>query len=288
MKTKTLLRFTLLFLLLMTFPLFGKERVICEVEVLSENSARIKLKWNDENKSTPIRMIGWTFLENQGLKVLYEVNANSERGWDERRIEGEGLTFPMKIFLEESGKERTSFDDLPKSEEMRLSIFNLYDRGILSGYSEDSFKPGKNVSRAEFAKMVFETAAYDPLHTDQISFRDVDNSFWGKSYILNLAQRGILKGRQEGIFDPNGSITLGEVLAVIDRTFLFYDQSDTYTGQLKQHWSNENFLSLASAGIIKKSDSFYQSYSPNEQATRQQCALLLSRVLETLSTARSN
>lgn len=268
-------------LIMMSFPLMAKERVICEVDILSENNAKIKLKWNDESKSTPIRISGWTLIENQGLKVIYEIGDTIERGWDERKVEANGYEFPVKIFLEENGKERTGFIDMPESEEVSLSILNLYDRGIISGYSDEYFQPKKKVSRAEFAKMIFLTAGYPLSNAHTVSFKDVSNSFWGRDYILELAQKGILKGRQEGVFDPNGSISLGEVLAVIDRTFLFYNESVDYGETLEKHWSNENFRSLVSAGIVKKTDSFYSSYQPNEKASREQCALLLSRVLET-------
>lgn len=275
--------FIMTILLLMNFitNIFAKEQVIAEVETLSEQSAYVKLKYFDGKNKNPIRILSWTLTDNNTLKITYETSLTTPNGWDYRKIEGKNYKFPMKIILEEQGKDNITFPDLPKNEEKQLSILNLFYRGIISGYIDGSFKPGNNVNRAEFAKMLTITAKYKISNQNStVSFKDVKDTFWAKSYIYYLAEKEIFKGRADNSFDPNGNITIGEVLAVINRTFILYNKEKEYTNSLTNHWSNNDFLAMVKAGIVKPTDDFYGSYKPNDKATREQCAILLSRVLE--------
>jgi hypothetical protein len=99
---------------------------------------------------------------------------------------------------------------------------------------------------------------------------------------MTLAKKGILNGRPNGTFDKSGDITIGEVIKIIACTFDAYGTGKDYPNTLTTHWSNEYFLFLVKNGIIKSSDSFYKSYKADTPATREQCSILLSRVLEVL------
>lgn len=263
------------------FDSFGTERVICDVEVLSENSAKISLSWSTSTNTNPIRIIGWK-VSNGILQITYDTSPETPSGFESRKVEGTDLRFPMKVILIEQGKTMLSFLDMPTAEEEKLSILNLYDRGIISGYEDGSFKPYNKVNRAEFAKMMTKTARFELVENSQISFNDINPSFWARSYILTLAEKEIFKGREGNIFDPSGNITIGEVLAVINRTFTFYDYGNHYGYVLENHWSNQDFTAMVDAGIVKSTDTFFYPYTPDRKATRVECAVLLSRVLEEL------
>lgn len=268
-------------MIIMSFAALGAERVVCDVEVLSDNSARINLSWLEGTNKNPIRIIGWSVV-NSILQVTYETSSTTVTGFNSRKIEGKDLKFPMKVVLVEKGKTTTSFTDMPQSDTEKLSILNLYDRGIISGYSDGSFKPYNNVNRAEFAKMITKTAKFSLIENSKLNFKDIDSNFWAKPYVLTLAEKDIFKGRDGGIFDPSGNITIGEVLAVINRTFTFYSKGNDYAYSLNTHWSNKDFNAMVIAGVVKPSDSFYYPYTPDRKATRVECAVLLSRVLEQL------
>ncbi|PKM95311.1 MAG: hypothetical protein CVU84_06435 [Firmicutes bacterium HGW-Firmicutes-1] len=277
---------TLLLLVLMSITICAAERVICDVNISSDQSATIQLKWHEGINKNPIRIISWTLLENGTLKVTYESSSTTIKGWDSRKIQATNFNFPIKVVLEEKGKEMTNFSDMPTSEAEKLSILNLYNRGIISGYADGSFKPKSNVNRAEFAKMMTLTAEYELLRESKLEFKDIAKNFWARPYILTLAQREIFEGRDGGKFDPAGNITIGEALAVINRTFVFFNQGEKYTYALKVHWSNDEFKALVEAGIVKPTDKFFYPYTPDTKATRQDCAVLLSRVLEQICEAK--
>ncbi|MBC7958387.1 MAG: S-layer homology domain-containing protein [Vallitaleaceae bacterium] len=267
-------------ILTMSMPLFASERVVCDVEVLSDQSANVQLRWHEGSNKEGIRITGWTLINGNTLKITYITGNNVEAGWDSRKIEGSNYQFPMKIVLSEEGKTGTNFTDLPADLEAKESILNLYYQDILSGYLDGSFKPGSNVTRAEFAKMVAKTADYELASSGVSPFKDIKAGFWGLPYITTLAGKEIFKGRSNGNFDPSGNITVGEIVAVIHRTFILYNNDGTYPYTLTKHWSNEDFTALVQGGILLETDGFYQPYKADVKATRVQCALLLSRVLE--------
>jgi hypothetical protein len=68
-------------------------------------------------------------------------------------------------------------------------------RGILTGYSDGTFKPGNNVTRGQLSKIVSNAANIQDLIPDtQQTFTDVphSNPFW--LYIERIAGRGIITG----------------------------------------------------------------------------------------------
>jgi hypothetical protein len=270
------------FLLLVTIQVEGKERVICEADNLSESSIRLTLKWTTNN-SNKIRITGWKLIGENILEVTYVQGQNELDGWDTRTISNPDYKFPMKIILKNQSVKNTMFSDLPDDNNDKFSILNLYDRGIINGYPDGQFKPNNNVTRAEFAAMIIKAGKFKVDTSKNSTFSDVSNKFWGKNYIMTLTSNNILSGRGNNIFDPRGNVTIGEALAIVDRTFMFYNKENNYNYELKSHWSNKNFKSLVSSGIVKSTDKYYRPYSPNKKATRKDCAIILSRVIEQIN-----
>jgi hypothetical protein len=159
----------------------------------------------------------------------------------------------------------------------------LYYQGVINGYVEGDFRSQNLVQRSEFSKMVA-LAAKHPLLVDATSiFPDVSNDHWAKKYIMTLADIGVLSGYPSGEFGPDDQVNIGQVLKVINYTFDFYNYNIAYTHETPAHWSTENFVNLVAAGIVLPEDDFYYPYTPDVNATRQQCAELLSRAMEKIN-----
>lgn len=276
----------LILLLTMVFSMAmsvnATERVICDVEVITDNSARIQLKWSGDSTGANIRITTWRFIEDNTLVVYYDYGNSIPSGFDSRLISHETYTFPLRIHLQKAVDHTPEFTDLNDSDPGYNAIMNLYYRGIINGYPDSTFLPENNVTRAEFSKMLLLTAKYAVDENVTSSFNDVSDSHWSRKYIMTLAQKEILKGKGEGLFDPEGQITIGEVLTVLSRTFDLYNSGSTYGYSLSEHWSNSYFVDAVEDGIVLSSDHFYRPYTPDKKATREDCARLLSRILENL------
>lgn len=254
-------------------------RVIVDVEVLTDHSAKVTLKWSDDRPGDDLRITGWTF-DDKGLTLKYD-RIVGQSGYNRRTVEHDVYTFPMKVYLEKAQGHTEEFTDLNQSDPGYKAILNLYYRGIISGYPDGSFKAVNPVKRAEFAKLLMTTADYEQVAGLAISFKDVEGH-WASDYIMTLTDKGIFNGKGQGVFDPEGQIKVGEVLAVLTRTFDLYGEQNTYPYMLANHWSNRNFLQAVADGIVVPEDEIYGNYDADQPATRALCAVLLSRVVEHL------
>lgn len=276
---------SMLVIIVMTSGLYyadAASRVICDVEVMTDHSARISLKFSDGSSVSNIRITTWRFVDASTLVIYYDYGSSVPSGFDSRLISHETYTFPLKVHLEKAVDHTPEFTDLNDSDPGYNAIMNLYYRGIIGGYPDGTFLRNNNVTRAEFSKMLLLTANYATDNTLNSTFTDVSDTHWGRKYIMTLAEKEILKGKGDGKFDPEGQITIGEVLTVLSRTFDLYGNGNTYGYSLSGHWSDVYFLDAVSDGIVLPPDHFYRPYTPDKKATREDCARLLSRILENL------
>lgn len=97
------------------------------------------------------------------------------------------------------------------------SVDALVELGILNGYPDGTFKPEKNVTRAEMAKILvislgLESAA--ELAKGETQFTDVAADHWATGYINVAAANGIIIGYPEGDFRPEAEVTYAEAITM--------------------------------------------------------------------------
>lgn len=105
----------------------------------------------------------------------------------------------------------------------------LSDLGVISGYSDGTFKPGNNVKRSEFAAMVIRALGFKVTSKSPTVFEDVPADYWASGYIKYAYELGIIYGRSEKIFDPEANITNDEAIAMMVRGIGY--QSKYMTGK---------------------------------------------------------
>lgn len=113
----------------------------------------------------------------------------------------------------------------PSSQDAQMVIRAL---GIMNGDEQGNLSLEKNVSRAEFAKMLIAASAYkDAVQSGApaSSFSDVPSTHWAASYIRLAAQNGWMTGYSNGTFKPSGIITYEEGASAVLK-LLGYDASD--------------------------------------------------------------
>lgn len=259
----------------------ASDHVIYEVTWLSDHSAKVTLKWNNAFNTTPIMMTSWSVNDSGALVIRYNQGNDLMEGFNSRTVEDSMMESPCIILLREnvSNGSDSIFPDLPSDLEKANSIEHLYHMGIISGYPDGSFKPQGNVTRAEFSKMLYVSGNMTDDLESPIVFNDVMDSHWAKGYIYTLATKEIVNGKGAGRFDPEGTITVGEVLTIISRAFDTYGETYSYPYGLEDHWSNSYFIEAVNQGVVKPTDDFFYPYMPDRKATREECALLLSRVM---------
>lgn len=106
------------------------------------------------------------------------------------------------------------FSDVPKGCWAANYIGYMQQFGIITGYSDGSFRPDAPVTRAEFAAIA---SRFEKLTEGSKSFTDVPDTYWAARYIDFAATRGWVTGYSDGTFKPENTITRAEVAAVTCR-----------------------------------------------------------------------
>ncbi|WP_206669822.1 S-layer homology domain-containing protein [Paenibacillus luteus] len=98
------------------------------------------------------------------------------------------------------------------------SINALIESGIISGYEDGSFKPNKEISRAEIISIISKIINLADVKDDAASaFNDIDLA-WNKDQIQKAASAGIISGQGNGQFSPNKPSSRAEALTIILHT----------------------------------------------------------------------
>lgn len=126
-------------------------------------------------------------------------------------IVGRSLKLPA------DGSSSTSFTDhaaIPAYAKPYVAQLNALQ--LINGYTDGTFRPAQNITRAELAVIIARALKLDG--TAELSFADKSSiPAWAQNEIALLAELGIMTGKADGKFDPNRSTTRAEVMTVIIR-----------------------------------------------------------------------
>ncbi|KHE70438.1 S-layer homology domain-containing protein [Halobacillus sp. BBL2006] len=111
--------------------------------------------------------------------------------------------------------EIAEFKDVPRTHWASEYIGAMESAGILSGYSDGTFRPNASLSREEMAALVVKS--YFLEGRSDVKFSDVNKSRWSYPYIQNLVANEIVNGYPDGTFRPTSSIKRSEFAAMMAR-----------------------------------------------------------------------
>lgn len=85
-----------------------------------------------------------------------------------------------------------------------------------------------------------------------VSFWDLPNSHWAKSYIMKLTSEGVINGYQDGSFRPDGTITNAEFIKLVIMSALpeWIDLNDAESNL--NHWAGKYIWIAERYGVIKE------------------------------------
>lgn len=125
----------------------------------------------------------------------------------------------------------TPFTDVPEYHPYEAAITELYCRGIINGYSDETFRPGNSVNRAEFLKMMYEAGGDSIDSNIDLPFPDVPENEWYAKYVKVAYENGIIDGYPDGTFKPENTINFAEASKMIANYFFgdqLFQEGDIY------------------------------------------------------------
>jgi glucose/arabinose dehydrogenase len=132
------------------------------------------------------------------------------------------------------------FSDVPASNTFYPYIQCLACRGVMGGYSDNTFRPNNNITRGQLSKIVANSAGFnEPVSS--VMFEDVlpTNTFY--EFVQRMATRGIIGGYPCGganepcgaddkpYFRPNANATRGQISKIVSQAKGYNDPASGQT-----------------------------------------------------------
>lgn len=171
------------------------------------------------------------------------------------------------------------FDDIDGHWAEKI-IYDLYEKGIVSGKGENLYAPDEFVTREEFLKMV--VTILNPSEYEKAVFTDVDENAWYYEYICKGVGASLINGKDDGSFGIGTKITREDAAVIIFRAFedmrdmerklLFNDEEEI------SDYAKEAVAALSELGIINGDEN--GNFAPKANATRAETAAIVARTVE--------
>ena len=116
--------------------------------------------------------------------------------------------------------------------------------------------------------------------TPNKSFADVENH-WGKTFILPMAQIGIINGKGEGVFDPDGTVTRAEFLTLALKVGkITATAGDSYSDVDAGAWFAATVATAKEQGLIPDAMVADGKFYPDKPITREEMTAVLTALYE--------
>lgn len=204
----------------------------------------------------------------------------------------------------------TQFSDI-KGHWAEEGIRLLVEKGAISGYPDGSFRPNKEITRAEFVTLIvklFDLRSNDQTAIDQVFYEDtytinregsLDWSHWALKEINIATIRGIIQGTGAKQFSPDDLLTREQMAVIISNliykakpyelqqlaeiAFPMRDVPSIFTdnGTISE-WARHDVNTLSRLGVLQGYND--STYRPEKLATRGEVVTILNRLVERIRT----
>lgn len=131
---------------------------------------------------------------------------------------GHGLVQPIqqKPFL---------FFDLNESMWYKESISYLFDKNVIKGFEDGTYRPFQPIRRADAVLLIGRALNWQPQEPS-MRFSDVPSSHYAARMIETAYRNGAIDGFPNGTFQPNDYIKRGDMAVIIERIFELSESTD--------------------------------------------------------------
>ena len=182
----------------------------------------------------------------------------------------------IKVEAKESGKISRSTEVKIAGQEAKATA-EVNSPSYIAGYPDGTFKPGKEVTRAEAVRMFVSLVnnGKELPKNPTTKFKDANNK-WYSDEINFAVSKGFISGYSDGTFKPNQGITRAEFAQMI-AVFV----KDGYPGSsnfkdVKGHWASNAIDQLYGNKTIKGFPD--GTFKPDQKLTRAEAVTVLNSV----------
>jgi parallel beta-helix repeat protein len=204
-------------------------------------------------------------------------------------LKGSKVSGPVEIDGKDAGGKDPDDDKDPKKELTDIKghwaesfIQALYDKGLISGFSDGTFKPDAKMTRAQYAALLVKAFNPQPKR-DAGKFSDIAADFWAKDVIQQAYRGQFLSGFPNNTFRPNENVQRVQVIVSLvsglgigssDTTALSaYDDRNTIPDYAKDE------VATATKKQIVINHPNLKQLNPAKDATRAEVAAMVYQTL---------
>ncbi|MFA5855712.1 MAG: S-layer homology domain-containing protein [Candidatus Gracilibacteria bacterium] len=116
-----------------------------------------------------------------------------------------------------------SFTDISGGDWYYRYVTFAHSKGFVEGYSDGSFHPNSQITRAESVQMLLNISGITNFDTSEAntSFSDVDDNDWYASAVAMALEFDIIEGYGDGSFRPNNNLTRAEAATMAARMWRY-------------------------------------------------------------------
>jgi len=150
--------------------------------------------------------------------------------------------------------------------------------GFVSGYEDSTFRPDRQVTRAEFATMFVQALQLPQVSAAVLPFKDLAHiPAWARTFVAAAFKQGIISGYDDNTFRADRLITRAEMTTMIARalpseTDMNAVPSFADTSEIPA-WARPYTAAAVKAGLVKGRGN--NLFVPNDHATRAEAVTLI-------------
>ncbi|MBT2570943.1 S8 family serine peptidase [Planococcus sp. ISL-110] len=176
------------------------------------------------------------------------------------------------------GTKAALFPDLKNNVWYSEPIQKVFDRNIITGLSDGTFRPGATITRAEAITMLGRALNLNKTSTTH-HFSDVAKDSFAAGYINSAYELGYIKGVTATKFRPNDPIKRGDMAMILQAAYgLTSTQQTAFTDVPKSMYYYEAIQAAYSSNAVTG----YQdnTFRPKNPITRAENAKFMSNLLK--------
>ncbi len=166
-------------------------------------------------------------------------------------------------------------------------INDLVNKGYIKGYPDNTFRPDRTISRAEFLTIIMNIKGLNASGSGTDSFSDIRNH-WARGLINRAVSEGIVvKSEYSGTFNPDQALKRSEAAAMMVRALgqqpsssaiTFSDKSDVEKSIYRGY-----IVTAYNLGLIAGYND--GTFRPFTQVTRAQACAMLNKLAKKIDTS---
>lgn len=161
-------------------------------------------------------------------------------------------------------------------------ITSLVEKGIVSGYTDGTFRPDNTITRAEF--MTLSNRAFAYKAQADISYTDVNISDWFYEEVAKAKAAGYISGYEDGTMKPNNQISRQEVAIIVAKIKNLNVAADSATlakftdAASIPDWSRGAVSAIVKAGYVAGYPD--GTFKPTNPITRAEAVIILFKAMD--------